>query len=117
MSGPAQRTVKFVPAPGIKESFRKLKKTNPEIKDSMTLFNQYKKEIPPLSLPLSMKDHRLNPPLNDYRECHLSDDILLLYTHKGNVVTLLKICNHDDIHGKRGQNLQKTLKFIQSQLH
>lgn len=39
------------------------------------------------------------------RECHLDDDVLLLYLHRDDVVTLLHICHHEDLYGKREKQI------------
>jgi mRNA interferase YafQ len=106
-----EELVKFVPAKGFKESYRKLKKSNPEIKKSIKIFNEYKREKPPKALPNDMKDHALKgKSWAGYRECHLAPDILLIYTHEKDVVTLLKIYSHDEIMGKRGKRNIKTIR-------
>jgi hypothetical protein len=48
---------------------------------------------------------RLDKPLKGIRECHLADDVLLLYTHRNHVVHMLYICQHADLRGKRQRQL------------
>lgn len=103
MPSPAQRAVKFVPKPGIKDSFREFKQAYPEIADSMKTFNEYKREIPPKRLPAAMKDHHLKGSLDGLRECHLAPDVLLFYTHENDVITLIMIGQHSDMNVKKSR--------------
>jgi len=80
------------------------------------VFNEYKRETPPKPLPLEMRDHSLSGRLAGIRECHLDDDVLLLYTHKDNVVSLLLVCAHDDLCGPREKALSKRINRLQAQM-
>ena len=97
----ANRKVTFVPKQGFYEVFEKFKKSNPKIEARMELFVGHKSEIPPKRLPASMKDHHLVGALDGFRECHLSADILLFYTHENDVVTMFTIAKHDDMKSKK----------------
>lgn len=57
-----------------------------------------------------MRDHSLDGSLSWLRECHLDGNILLLYTHENDVVTLYRVCTHADIRGKQGAKLAALLK-------
>jgi mRNA interferase YafQ len=99
------REVTFAVKPKFKEAYRELKSDYPAIKESLKTFNDNKRKIPPERLPKKMKDHVLQGKLAGIRECHLDDDVLLLYLHQDDVVTLLHICRHEDLHGKRGKQI------------
>ncbi len=47
-------------------------------------------------LPTNYKDHRLTGNMRDFRECHLTPDILLIYQIDDNilVLTLVNVGNH-----------------------
>ena len=111
-STPAKRIVEVIAAEPIKAQFDTYKILFPEIKDTVKDFNEYKREIPPRRLPDKMKDHRLDGKLKAFRECHLAPNVLLLYTHEGDVVRMLYICQHDDLYGKRGGQLAAHLKTL-----
>jgi addiction module RelE/StbE family toxin len=64
-------------APGFTDSWKKYK--TDDISDAMTTFDRCKRAVPPKALPLKMKDHKLKGKLSACRECHLADDVLLLY--------------------------------------
>jgi len=57
-----------------------------------------------------MRDHALSGRLKGIRECHLDDDVLLLYTHENDVVRMLVICSHDDIRGPRERAVSGALR-------
>lgn len=52
------------------------------------------KELPPES-----KDHALKGNWTDFRECHLSGDVLLVYFVENNEITLVRIGSHSLIFG------------------
>ena len=108
----ATRTVEVVTAPGLKQQYRTLKLLVPEIADAIAIFNEYKREIPPRDLPGKMKDHALKGGLAGTRECHLAADILLLYTHEDDLLTMLKICRHDGLYGKRGTATKRQVRKL-----
>ena len=99
-------------AAGLKALYRTYRDQFPEIADTIATFNEYKREIPPRQLPQKMKDHVLDGPLKGIRECHLDDDVLLLYTHKKNEVRMLFICEHADLYGRRGRQVAKRVKAL-----
>ncbi|HET6619933.1 MAG TPA: type II toxin-antitoxin system mRNA interferase toxin, RelE/StbE family [Dongiaceae bacterium] len=113
MKRPASaRVVTVRAADGFKDSYRALVGTSEGVATNMILFNVEKRKIPPGRLPNRMKDHVLKGQLAGIRECHLSDDVLLLYTHEGDIVKLLRCCRHDDLYGGKIAALNKTLKGI-----
>jgi addiction module RelE/StbE family toxin len=112
---PSPREVKVKPKPGFKERYRGFLKLYPEIAGPMKEFNDLKRLIPPGRLPATMKDHKLDGRLDEVRECHLAPDVLLLYTHKDDVIELLDVCEHEDLHGKRGRVLASRVKASRQQ--
>ena|SRR5581483_9398273 len=101
---------RVVVAQGFKEEYQAAKASNSDIQGNLTIFNKYKREVPPKALPAEMKDHKLSGRLKAYRECHLAPDVLLLYKSKGGTFKLLGICNHADLHGPKEKALAKKLK-------
>jgi mRNA interferase YafQ len=113
MAASDDETVKFVAAPGFKEAYRSYAKSNPEIKEEIRIFNEYKRIKPPKRLPDRMKDHMLKgEKWRGYRECHLSGNILLVYTHENDIIKLFKIYSHDEIKGKRAQKNIRTIRKL-----
>jgi mRNA interferase YafQ len=52
------------------------------------------------TLPTKYHDHNLGGNLQGCRECHIEDDVLLIYKILDNILTLLEIGNHRDLLGK-----------------
>jgi mRNA interferase YafQ len=96
-------------AQGFKESWKRFK--TDEISDAMTIFDRCKRAVPPESLPAKMKDHKLDGPFKGYMECHLADDVLLIYKPLPNgAYKLFRICQHADLKGPKAKTLVKQLK-------
>jgi|SRR5665213_2997847 len=93
-----ERKVRFVVLDGFKRTYQEFKDKSPEISGRVTEFNRVKRIIPPIPLDQKFQDHVLTGPLAGIRECHLAHDVLLLYTHADDLVTMFIICNHDDLH-------------------
>jgi addiction module RelE/StbE family toxin len=110
MKKPAKREARFAFADGFEASAHRLAPEDSKEAGRLEEFMICKREIPPRRLPGTMKDHSLSGALSEFKECHLSGDILLLYTHENDIVTLYRVCTHDDIHGKRGARLAKILR-------
>lgn len=111
MSEPEKREVKWEVAEGFKLSYKKYLKIYPGIKDAMAEFNRCKRAKPPQQLPGKMKDHKLDGPLKGYMDCHLADDVILLYKSLPNgAIKLLLVCEHADIKGKRAGTTLRRLK-------
>lgn len=91
-------------------SYKELLASHPEINDAMTTFNHCKRANPPARLPTSMKDHALKGKLQDYRECHLAPNVLLIYKHQNNTLSFLHICEHDDLEGGKAASLAARIK-------
>jgi addiction module RelE/StbE family toxin len=73
----------------------------------MTEFDRCKRSIPPQPLPARMKDHKLDGPLKGFMECHLADDVLLIYKPvPGGAIKLLRICTHADLKGPKAKILK-----------
>ena len=101
MPGPEKREVKWEAAPGFKESWKKYK--NAEIAESMTEFNRCKRSNPPKRLPGRMQDHKLDGPLKGFMDCHLADDVILIYKPIGKgAIKLFVLCEHADLKGSEG---------------
>lgn len=96
-------------APGFRDSWQQFKTDT--LSDAMTVFNRHKRATPPEPLPAKMKDHKLDGPLKGFMECHLEDDVLLIYKPmpKG-AIKLLRICTHADLKGPKAKTLAKLLK-------
>jgi mRNA-degrading endonuclease YafQ of YafQ-DinJ toxin-antitoxin module len=108
---PTLSNAKWELAKGFKTSYQAYLKTNPEIKKSMTEFDRCKRLNPPIQLPGKMAEHKLDGPLGGVYDCHLSDDIILLYEPLGNgVYRLLEVCNHADLKGPRMKVLARRIK-------
>jgi len=70
---------------------------SPGIEKKLLLFKEFKAHRPPKRLPAGFNDHALRGNLAGFRECHLDQNVLLLYTDKHELVTLIVACNHDDL--------------------
>lgn len=103
----ATRTVQFVATVGLGKQYKALQRLFPEIAETIAIFNEYKREIPPRALPGRMNDHVLKGALDGIRECHLAADVLLLYRHEDDIVSMLKVCRHADLYGKRGKGTRR----------
>lgn len=89
MPPPVNREADIIPSPAIKRSYRDHLAQFPKIAATIAIFNKNKRFIPPVRLPPEMKDHVLQGKLAGVRECHLDDDVLLLYTHKDHIVKMI----------------------------
>jgi addiction module RelE/StbE family toxin len=106
---PKQEEIEWQLAPGFKESWKKFK--SDALDEAMKAFNDCKRSSPATALPRGMKDHKLSGPLKDFRECHLDGNILLIYKPlSGGAIKLMRVCDHDDIKGPKGQALALALK-------
>ena len=77
----------------------------------MAEFNRCKRATPAEQLPGKMKDHKLDGPLRGFMDCHLDDDVILIYKPIANgAIKLLLICEHADIKGKRAAVTIKRFK-------
>jgi addiction module RelE/StbE family toxin len=109
----AKPKLQCIAAECVKSQFDELVQQFPEIRQALTDFNLLKKHSPPKALPDKMKDHVLQKPLQGIRECHLAPDVLLLYTHRDDVLHLLYICRHSDLYGKRQRQLAALINKLQ----
>jgi mRNA-degrading endonuclease YafQ of YafQ-DinJ toxin-antitoxin module len=108
---PPEPQVKWEVPDSFKQSYREYLKANPAIKAAMTEFNRCKRAKPPQQLPGKMKDHKLDGPLRGYMDCHLADDVILLYKPIANGgVRLLLVCDHSDIKGKKAAVTLRRIK-------
>jgi mRNA interferase YafQ len=96
-------------APGFKESWKRFK--TDAISDAMTTFDRCKRAVPPEALPAKMRDHKLDGPFKGYMECHLDNDVLLIYKPMPNGANkLFRICEHADLKGPKAKALARQLK-------
>jgi mRNA-degrading endonuclease YafQ of YafQ-DinJ toxin-antitoxin module len=106
----AKREARFAFADGFEASAKQLAPEDSKEAGRIKDFMICKGEIPPRRLPGTMNDHALGGAFSEFKECHLAGNVLLLYTHKGDLITLYRVCTHDDIHGKRGARYARTLR-------
>jgi mRNA interferase YafQ len=106
------REAKFTAAKTLRAQYKFYLDSYPEIKTAVDTFNAYKRTIPPQRLPKLMKDHMLKGNFAGIRECHLSDDVLLLYTHKQHEIRMLYICEHSDLYGRRARQLAAYIRDL-----
>ncbi len=67
----------------------------------MTLLNKVVNTLLiPENLPLINKDHQLKGEYENYRECHIQNDWLLIYGIEGNDLYLYRTGTHSDIFKK-----------------
>jgi len=98
-------------APGFKESWKRYLSSNPCIKDAMREFDRCKRAIPPIQLPGKMQDHKLDGPLRGFYDCHLAEDVILIYKPTGDgICKLFRICQHADLKGPKAKVLARHLK-------
>jgi mRNA-degrading endonuclease YafQ of YafQ-DinJ toxin-antitoxin module len=100
--------------PEFRETYSEFKNT-PGVQDSLQEFFRCKKQWPQEALMSSMKDHALQG--NHYKqfkmmECHLDNNILLLYKFDKNILTLVLCCWHEDVKGPRAKSMVNKLKKI-----
>ena len=99
---PGRTEVEWEVTEAFKLSYKKYLKERPDIRTAMTDFNRCKRAKPPQQLPGKMSDHKLDGPLKGYMDCHLANDVILIYKPIANgAVKLLLVCDHGDIKGKR----------------
>jgi mRNA interferase YafQ len=106
-----QNEEKWPLAQGFRDSWKKYKAESPHISEAMTTFDRCKRAVPPEQLPAKMKDHKLDGPLKGYMDCHLADDVILIYKPMPNgAIKLFLLCQHADLKGPRAKVLVKRLK-------
>jgi addiction module RelE/StbE family toxin len=106
---PKRNDVDWPLALGFKASWKQFK--TDAISEAMTEFDRCKRSNPPRPLPAKMKDHKLDGPLKGVMECHLADDVLLIYKPiAGGAIKLLRVCTHADLKGPKAKTLAKILK-------
>lgn len=105
----ASRKARFEFKPAFEESLARHVKRTPAVSAALQAFITAKMERPPLALPRGMRDHALTGGLAAFKECHLGHDSCLLYTDKGDVVTLVLIVDHDEMSRTRAKSLTKRL--------
>lgn len=91
------RTASSVFSPLFQNSYLEHVVKSPGIENKLKRFKEFKAQRPPKRLPAGFNDHTLHGRLEGFRECHLDQNVLLLYTDKHDLVTLIVVCNHDDL--------------------
>src|SRR5580658_931182 len=111
MADPEEREVQWEVAAGFRQSYKNYLKVYPDIKAAMAEFNRCKRAKPPQQLPGKMSDHKLDGPLKGYMDCHLADDVILIYKPIANgAIKLLLVCEHADIKGKKASVTVRRLR-------
>ncbi len=105
-----QARIEFQPL--FTETFERMLVKSPSIGAALQNFISFKSERPPLALPRGMRDHKLNPPLDRFSECHLSGNACLIYTDKNGVVTLIAVVDHDEMMGGKVKALAKKISHL-----
>lgn len=106
------RQAEFKFSPFFNDDFSRMVAKNPAIEKTFQNFIAFKTERPPLALPRGMRDHKLNPPLDGFSECHLSGNACLIYTDKNGVVMLIAVVDHDDMMGGKVKALAKKIAHL-----
>jgi len=78
------------------KEYRKIKFTDKLYLKYLVYINTLLKEEP---LPIEAKDHPLKGKFSDYREFHISGDLLLVYRVKDDTLQLVRIGSHSEIFG------------------
>lgn len=110
MKKPAKREVSFAFAEGFQKSFDEFVEPGSKRADRFRDFMEKKGKIPPERLPGTMRDHALGGALAGFKECHLDGDVLLVYTHENDVVTLYIVCDHETLSNSKA--LAKRLRKL-----
>lgn len=106
---PKRNDIPWELASGFRDSWTRCK--TEAISGAMTTFDRCKRAIPPEQLPAKMNDHKLDGPFKGYMECHLDDDVLLIYKPlAGGAIKLLRVCTHADLKGPKAKVLAKQIK-------
>ena len=106
------RKADFKETPFFQADLARYAANNPAVEKAYFNFLTMKSERPPLALPRGMRDHKLNPPLDGFSECHLSGNACLIYTDKNNIVTLITVVDHDDMMGGKVKALAKKIAHL-----
>lgn len=106
---PKRNDAGWVLALGFRDSWQRFKSA--AVSDAMTAFDRCKRAIPPEQLPAKMNDHKLDGPFKGFMECHLDEDVLLIYKPVGSgAIKLFRVCTHADLRGPKAKVLAKQLK-------
>ena len=110
MKAPAKPEVEWEATQEFKDSWKTFLAAFPQIKAAMTEFNRCKRATPPSQLPAKMSDHKLDGPLKGYMDCHLDNDVILIYKPMAHgAIKLLIVCQHKDLTGPRAKTLKKKI--------
>jgi mRNA interferase YafQ len=76
------------------KDLKRLKKKHYNITELKTVSNLLVNEQP---LPGKYHDHALHGDMQGYKECHIADNWLLLYTKTATTITLISTGSHDEL--------------------
>ena len=79
---------------GFKRSYKKQKLTD---KEEQAYINIIYKLLNDEALERKYKDHQLKGSLEEFRECHIKPDLLLVYRIKDNTLELVDIGSHSEL--------------------
>lgn len=78
------------------KDYSDIKLTDTQFEKFVSYINNLKEDM---KLPPESKDHALKGDWNDFRECHLGGDMLLVYRELEDTITLARIGSHSKIFG------------------
>lgn len=107
---PQARQVTFARTAAFEDSFPRFAKRDSVVMKNFAVFLENKAQRPPAPLPRGMRDHALTGLLSGFKECHLAGDACLIYTDKGGAVTLILVCDHDDMYGPKAKSMVKRIE-------
>jgi mRNA interferase YafQ len=87
--------LKLDTGPHFKASWKKLKKKRYDYAKLKTVIDLLVNEQ---QLPGKYRDHSLHGDMQGYKECHIEDNWLLLYTKTASTITLVSTGSHDDLY-------------------
>lgn len=111
----SKREAEVIPVDPFEETYHTLVRGNRKAERNFETFLEYKKVRPPKRLPRGMKEHKWEGKLKWISECHLDDDICLLFTDKDHIVTLFIVIRHDDAKPAKQKKLAAYLKKFRNQ--
>ena len=77
-----------------KRSFKKLNLTDTDLQNFIEIIYKLSNA---LILDKKYKDHQLKGELNEFRECHIKPDLLLIYRIKNDKLELIDIGTHSEL--------------------
>ncbi|MGX2951549.1 type II toxin-antitoxin system RelE/ParE family toxin [Ursidibacter sp. B-7004-1] len=80
-----------------KRDIAKLAKSNPEILVSDRYTEVFNALLNGKELPIIYKDHALSGDMEGIRDCHIYNDLVLLYEIREDVISFIRLASHSDI--------------------